>query len=114
MSIFSRRKTDPRKAWDDNAAQADDGLTIPPCAMQGDTNTPESFNEANMEKADIEKTKVEKTNDPLSQNIDENFRNALTPQCWAFMGTVGGVGTTALAVQMAYELTKLQKSSMRA
>jgi len=109
MSIFSRRKTDPRKAWDDNAAQADDGLTIPPCATQEDIDAPESF-----DKADMEKAKVEKTNDPLSQNIDDNFRKALTPQCWAFMGTVGGVGTTALAVQMAYELTKLQKSSMRA
>jgi len=31
--------------------------------------------------------------------------------CWAFMGAVGGAGTTTLAVQMAYELAKQQSTT---
>jgi len=117
MSIFSRRKSDPRKVWDDNNPQADDNLSIPPCEMASETPSEilgDIAAHENSRQAGIEKAKFEKLNNTLNKDIDENFQNAATPQCWAFMGAVGGVGTTSLAVQLAYELAKLQKSPIRA
>jgi len=98
MSVFSRRLTDSRKVWDDNSSQSDEDLNIPPFEALDD----------------IEKAKFENIENKLSKEIDKNFQKNATPQCWAFMGTVGGVGTTSLAVQIAYELTKLQNNSSRA
>jgi len=98
MSVFSRRLTDSRKVWDNNSSQSDEDLNIAPFEALDD----------------IEKAKFENIEDKLSKEIDKNFQKNATPQCWAFMGTVGGVGTTSLAVQIAYELTKLQNNSSRA
>jgi len=101
MSVFSRRKSDPREVWErnswENNIQTEDDLSIPPFEAL----------------ADIDSAKFEKLETKITEEIDKNFKNNTTPQCWAFMGTTGGVGTTSLAVQIAYELTKLQTSSTR-
>jgi len=113
MTVFSRRKTDPRKVWDDTSHHIDDDLIIPPFDIQGEVGRELNRNEC-LADPHIEKTKFETLDDHLVEDINRNYEKTKIPQCWAFMGTVGGVGTTSLAVQIAYELTKLKKSSVLA
>ncbi|WP_371397610.1 CpaE family protein [Fretibacter rubidus] len=98
MTFFSRRKEDPRAPWNNdektvNEGSVDDGLAIPPCDIWHDDAPAQQTVTGELPPA---------PQDPIPPQDGS--------QCWAFMGAVGGVGTTTLAVQMAYELAKTQAS----
>lgn len=98
MNIFSRRHDDPREMWTEDSVSKDEALVIPPCDL---------WHAGRPEPASIIESS---SNSDTREEKDTSFKNEIYPasQCWAFMGSVGGVGTTTLAVQMAYELAKLQ------
>ena len=90
MKKISRRKQTDRDVWSEDKRNAETDLIIPPCELwHGDSN-----NTSQPVSADT----------PKSTSIPNENRS----QCWAFMGAIGGVGTTTLAVQLAYELIKRQ------
>ncbi len=82
MKTFSRRKDVKREVWSEDKRNAEIDLIIPPC---------EQWHADSKDLPQVRK--------PSASNEQQS-------QCWAFMGAIGGVGTTTLAVQMAYELTK--------
>jgi len=91
-----RRIDNQHEVWTEERRSGESDLRIPPCELwyadeskaSGESNTV---------------TKVSNDHRPLVKPPSE-----FKPQCWAFMGAVGGVGTTTLAVQMAFELAKKQ------
>lgn len=116
MSIFSRRKDDPRPVWDGpNTAsttheRADDaGLAIPPCVMASDADERGSAAAPhNNETAQTPPAALAQTTAHLAASAEASS------QCWAFMGAIGGAGTTTLAVQLAFELAKSQAAKTSA
>ena len=86
MKKTSRRTNNSREVWTEEKRSDETDLLIPPSDLwQGDVNA----------------TAVVSIDDKPSITEPNS-------QCWAFMGAVGGVGTTTLAVQIAYELAKKQ------
>ena len=118
MTFFSRRKDDPRAPWKSESEAAnmttsdDDGLSIPPCDIWHDDAAVSEI--AAEQEPPLAKTLAQTAviapaqglapTSPLQEPTGPHDKS----QCWAFMGAVGGVGTTTLAVQMAYELAKKQ------
>jgi len=103
MNIFSRRQNDPRETWPEEALSKNDALIIPPCDLwHADRHEPASLKRLS-------------SDGDTREEIEITLKNKMgsTSQCWAFMGSVGGVGTTTLAVQIAYELAKLNSSASK-
>ncbi len=98
MGFFNKRNDDPRDVWsEDMRADEEETLVIPPCGLWH--NTPDT--RENSVFTDSPKETLEKAflNDKQVPPHGES-------QCWAFMGTVGGAGTTTLAIQAAYQLAQ--------
>jgi len=103
-NMFSRRQDDPRQEWSKDRTSNDDALVIPPCDLwHSDETKPELITPI---LASEGATREEK-----DSILKEN--TSTTSQCWAFMGSVGGVGTTTFAVQIAHELAKLNSSASK-
>lgn len=99
MDILNRRKEDPRNIWRKkrDADETEDSLLIPPCEHWfANLDTDEAFAPAEGSKQRSEMF--------LSEN--KMTPPKATSQCWAFMGSVGGAGTTTLAIQTAYQLAQ--------
>ena len=103
MNILSRRHDDTREKWGDDGLSKDEALIIPPCDL---------WHVADHKTTSV---KTESPDNDKSTQIETVLKNTVNPtsQCWAFMGAVGGVGTTTLAVQMAHELAKLHKDTFK-
>lgn len=96
MNKIPRRIENQREVWTEERRSAESDLLIPPCELwHADEGT--DSGESNTV------SKVSNDHKPILKSSTE-----FNSQCWAFMGAVGGVGTTTLAVQMAFELAKKQ------
>lgn len=107
MKIISKRKTDVREVWIKDDLNDDESLIIPPCDLWHDPDQLETKNKT-VDKPPV-KRPIQSEKGPSQKKNDSGMNS----QCWAFMGTVGGVGTTSLAVQLAYELAKNHKGRSR-
>lgn len=92
MKKFLKRQNDSRENWSDETRDEVKSLIIPPCDLWSDKE-PET------------PTTLE-TGDSHAVSKVPDKTSAIATQCWAFMGSTGGVGTTTLAIQTAYELTR--------
>ena len=93
MTIFSRRRDDAREPWQAPKSDlADEALIIPPCDLW----------DADQSQKDCDTSTYSPHDEELSEKIAFNTGQ----HCWAFMGSAGGVGTTSLSVQIAFELVK--------
>ena len=105
MKLLSRRTDDPRQNWTDvTPALNDDELVIPPCELWHPKSTKAS--------APVNDLSADVPMDLGRKNVPKE-KPPTTSQCWAFMGALGGAGTTTLAVQMAHELAKQHSDSNR-
>lgn len=103
MNILSRREDDLREAWLEETSSKNEVLIVPPYDL---------WHEDEDEAAPVNELP---SGYDISEDVEVTLKNKIeqTSQCWAFMGSVGGVGTTTLAVQMAYELAKLNSSASK-
>ena len=106
MKVFSRRKDDPREAWEQNAEDGKESLVIPPCDLwqPDETQNHDSPPDA---KPEI----VSSRNLNKKENLSSKSSAGTNPQCWTFTGARGGCGTTTLAVETAFHLAKHQYGS---
>lgn len=96
MNKIPRRKDNQREVWTEERRSAESDLIIPPCELWH---------------ADESKPSGEDHSVSTASNVHRSVTKLPTKsnsQCWAFMGAMGGVGTTTLAVQLAFELAKKQ------
>ena len=105
MKILSRRKTDVQEAWTPEGLNDDESLIIPPCDLWHEPEQAEGNKKAVDEPQD--ERPIQSRKDPSKKKNESGINS----QCWAFMGAVGGAGTTSLTVQLAYELSKNHKFS---
>jgi len=91
INFFNRRSSDNRQSYSDARAQscAADDLIIP------DYDTQTALDEDRYNQS--------------SSSIPHHSTSKTMPQVMAFMGANGGVGTTSLATQLAFELAQMCK-----
>lgn len=101
MKVFSRRKDDPRKVWDEDARDDKESLIIPACDLWQEGSAENSETEIDSKSDDNSSGHV------TEQSAQDSERSADTSsQCWTFMGARGGCGTTTLAVETAFYLAR--------
>lgn len=102
MKKFLRRKTDKRDAWSEDEREVQTSLVIPPCDIWHEDEQAETAVATGEASQSDENSELQTTMLGSSPKPTEDTGS----QCWAFIGATGGVGTTSLAVQFAYELSK--------
>lgn len=103
MKKFLRRKNDRRETWSDERRDEATSLIIPPCDLWQGPEEPLLLQE--IATPINEEIKSQEVLDKPSRTVTAEAGDPAS-QCWAFTGATGGVGTTSLAVQFAYELSK--------
>ncbi len=110
-SFFNRRASDKRKPYasaDNPSAHMDDhpsclaeDLMIPSYDGNDSTSVNEDISRSNADIDDIDRDEITAT---AHVNSPKSTASPHTSKVFAFMGASGGVGTTSLATQIAYEL----------